>query len=246
MPRTATFATGAAAIARKDAVMAAIIRQVGPLVPPAEREPFPALIRAIIFQQLAGKAAATILARFVALYSKDGAFPNPQSVLNTVDEAMHTAGLSRQKITYLKDLAAKFADGTLSDEKLRRLPDQELEAALMSVKGIGRWTADMFLIFTLRRLDVLPVGDLGVRKAAQRAYGMQEMLQPQALTEFGERWRPYRSIATLYLWRSLDTADRVAPPAPAVKQRPSKALAVRRKAPVAKAKKNLRPKTASR
>jgi DNA-3-methyladenine glycosylase II len=199
-----TFASGARALARKDPVMRSIIRRVGPIELPSAHEPFPALVRSILNQQLAGAAASAILGRFLALYSKDGTFPTPQALLRTRDHRLHEVGISRQKVSYLKDLATKFAHGTLSDELLFTLPDQELEAALMSVKGIGRWTADIFLIFTLHRLDVLPVDDLGLRKAAQRAYGLSALPTPGQLSDMGERWKPYRSIASLYLWHNLD------------------------------------------
>ena len=202
-----TFATGIRALSKKDPVLRAIIRRIGPIELRAPIDPFPALIRSIVFQQLAGKAASTILGRFLALYAKDGAFPTPKALLKTQPEKLRSVGLSRQKSSYLYDLAAKFADGTLSNEKLGAMPDEELEAALMSVKGIGRWTADMFLIFTLHRLDVLPVGDLGVRKAAQRAYKLADLPTPTQLAELGEQWRPYRSVASLYLWRSIDSQD---------------------------------------
>ena len=190
------------ALAKADPVLKTIIERVGPVELPEAREPFAGLARAIFYQQLAGSAAAAIMRKFLAFYP-EGAFPSPEAVLATQDQDLRSAGLSRQKVSYLKDLAAKFQDGTLEDVKLRTLPEDELAAVLMSVKGIGRWTADMFLIFTLHRLDVLPVGDLGIRKGAQLAYGLPEMPAPKALLEMGERWRPYRSVAALYLWRSM-------------------------------------------
>ncbi|MBI3953125.1 MAG: DNA-3-methyladenine glycosylase 2 family protein [Chloroflexi bacterium] len=197
------FATGAQALAKVDPILAAIIRRVGPIALPPPRDPFFALVRAILYQQLAGSAAAAILRRTLALYPKSDC-PTPAALLATGEEALRSAGVSRQKAAYLKDLAAKFADGTLSPAKLRRLPDDELEAALTSVKGVGRWTADMFLIFTLHRLDVLPVGDLGLRKAVMRAYSLPGPPTPAELMAMGERWRPYRSVATMYLWRGAD------------------------------------------
>jgi len=143
------------------------------------------------------------LRRFLALYP-EAESPTPQAVLATSDDALRSAGISRQKAGYLKDLAARFADGTLSSPKLRAMPDEQLEAALIAVKGVGRWTADMFLIFTLHRLDVLPVGDLGLRKAVMRAYALSALPTPTELLALGERWRPYRSLATLYLWRGME------------------------------------------
>lgn len=203
MPQAETFALAVKRLAKADAVLGGIIRQVGQLEVPDEREPFPALVRAICYQQLAGSAASAIMGRFVKLYAPRR-FPSPKALLKTPDEALRSVGLSRQKSAYLKDLAAKFSDGTLNARLLRSRPDEEVAAALLAVKGIGQWTTDMFMIFTLQRLDVLPVGDLGIRKAVQMAYGLEELPKPQELWELGERWRPYRSIATLYLWRSVD------------------------------------------
>jgi len=201
------------ALSRADPVLRDVIKKVGPITLRPPGEPFPSLVRSIFYQQLAGPAAAAILRRFLALYG-DGAFPAPQQVLETSDERLRSVGLSRQKLGYLKDLSAKFADGTLSNEKLKTLPDEELEKALMSVKGIGRWTADMFLMNVLHRLDILAVDDLGLRKGAQQAFGLETTPTPKELLAIGERWRPYRSLAALYLWRSLD--DR--PPRPPEKQ----------------------------
>ncbi|MSQ33400.1 MAG: DNA-3-methyladenine glycosylase 2 family protein [Dehalococcoidia bacterium] len=198
------FAAGARALAQADPVLADIIRRVGRVTPPPPREPFDALVRAILYQQLAGSAAAAILRRFQALYP-EAEFPTPQALLATSDDALRSVGISRQKASYLKDLAARFADGTLSSSKLRSLPDDQLEAALTAVKGVGRWTADMFFIFTLHRLDVLPVGDLGLRKAVMGAYALSELPTPAELLALGERWRPYRSLATIYLWRDMES-----------------------------------------
>lgn len=209
MAQQQTFAAAMSALAQADPVLKGIIERVGPIAWPAAREPFPALVRAILYQQLAGSAAAAIMGRFLALYPSD-AFPAPDAVLATPDETLRSVGLSRQKMSYLKGLAAVFEDGRLRAETLRTLPEDEVAAALMSVKGIGRWTADMFLMFTLQRWDVLPAGDLGVRKGVQAAYGLPEAPAPKVLLEMGERWRPYRSVATLYFWRSIDAR----PPAP--------------------------------
>lgn len=213
MPTANEITTAARALAKADPVLAGIIKRVGPIALRPPSEPFPALVRSIFYQQLAGPAAAAILRRFLALYS-DGAFPAPRQVLETSEERLRSAGLSRQKLGYLKDLSAKFADGTLSDAKLASLPDEELEKALMSVKGIGRWTADMFLMNVMHRLDILAVDDLGLRKGAQQAFGLETTPTPKDLMAMGERWRPYRSLAAIYLWRSL--GDR--PPRPPEKQ----------------------------
>ena len=199
------FANGMRALAKADSVLKGIIERIGPLKWPEAREPFPALVRFIFYQQLAGSAAAAIMSKFLALYSSDS-FPSPRAVLETPNEMLRSVGLSRQKLSYVKDLSAKFEDGTLNADMLRTLPEDEVGAALMSVKGVGRWTADMFLISTLHRLDVLPVGDLGLRKGVQIAYGLAEMPTPKALLEMSEPWHPYRSVATLYFWRSIDTS----------------------------------------
>ena len=200
------FANGARALGKADSVLKGIIERIGPLKWPEAQEPFPALVRSIFYQQLAGSAAAAIMSKFLALYHPSDSFPSPHAVLETPDEILRSAGLSRQKLSYVKDLSAKFEDGTLNADMLRTLPEDEVGTALMSVKGVGRWTVDMFLIFTLHRLDVLPVGDLGLRKGVQAAYGSAEMPVPKALLEMAERWRPYRSVATLYFWRSTDTS----------------------------------------
>ncbi|MSQ13142.1 MAG: DNA-3-methyladenine glycosylase 2 family protein [Dehalococcoidia bacterium] len=213
MASNSDLAKAARALSRADPVLRDVIKKVGPITLRPPGEPFPSLVRSIFYQQLAGPAAAAILRRFLALYG-DGAFPAPQQVLETSDEQLRSAGLSRQKLGYLRDLSAKFADGTLSNEKLRSLPDDELEKALMSVKGIGRWTADMFLMNVLHRLDILAVDDLGLRKGAQQAFGLETTPTPKELLALGERWRPYRSLAALYLWRSLDGR----PPRPPEKQ----------------------------
>ena len=199
------FAKGIRALAKADTVLKGIIERVGPLEWPEARDPFPALVRSIFYQQLAGSAAAAIMRKFLALYPS-GSFPSPHAVLETPNEILHSVGLSRQKLSYVKDLSAKFEDGTLTAELLRKLPEDEVGAALMSVKGIGRWSADMFLIFALHRLDVLPVGDLGVRKGVQTAYGLAELPAPKTMLEMSERWHPYCSVATLYFWRSIDAS----------------------------------------
>jgi 3-methyladenine DNA glycosylase/8-oxoguanine DNA glycosylase len=213
VPTANEIAKAARALSKADPVLAGIIKRVGPITFAPPREPFSALARSIFYQQLAGPAAAAIMGRFLALYP-GVEFPAPQQVLATPEEKLRQAGVSRQKMGYLKDLSAKFADGTLSHEKLRVLPDEELERALMSVKGIGRWTADMFLMNSLHRLDILAVDDLGLRKGAQLAFGLAAMPTRTELAAMGERWRPYRSLAAIYLWRSLD--DR--PPRPPEKQ----------------------------
>jgi len=180
-----------------------LIREHGPcgLADAQHSEPFRALVSAIISQQLSTRAAATIKARVETLV---GAPVTPARVAAVSDDALRGAGLSRQKIAYLRDLSRRVEAGDLALNQLDVMSDEEVIAALTSVKGIGRWTAEMFLMFRLHRPDVLPVGDLGIVKAVQRAYGMRKLPTPERLTKLGEQWRPYRSVACWYLWASLD------------------------------------------
>jgi DNA-3-methyladenine glycosylase II len=171
---------------------------------PRPADPYGALLRSIVGQQLSTKAARSIYERLTALF--DGAAPSPRALLDADPEELRTAGLSRAKVAYLRDLAERVEDGDLELERLAELPDEEVFEQLTAVKGLGRWTADMFLIFHLGRPDVLPVGDLGIRRAAQRAYGLEELPSPAELERIAEPWRPWRSLACLYLWRSLDNA----------------------------------------
>jgi DNA-3-methyladenine glycosylase II len=184
-----------------DPIMAAIIDRVGPLKIGYRRERFPSLVRAIIFQQLAGRAAQTIHDRFVNAIG--GGLPTPEAVLAASDEILRGAGLSRGKMAYLRDLASHVQSGSLDFKRLPRLTDDEIIAHLTRVKGIGRWTAEMFMMFNLRRPDILPVDDLGVRTAVMKAYGMTEPPPPKQLREFGERWKPHRTAAAWYLWQSM-------------------------------------------
>jgi DNA-3-methyladenine glycosylase II len=171
---------------------------------PRPADPYGALLRSIVGQQLSTKAARSIYERLTALF--DGGAPSPRALLDADPEELRAAGLSRAKVAYLRDLAERVEDGDLELERLAELPDGEVFEQLTAVKGLGRWTADMFLIFHLGRPDVLPVGDLGIRRAAQRAYGLDELPSPAELERIAEPWRPWRSLACLYLWRSLDNA----------------------------------------
>jgi DNA-3-methyladenine glycosylase II len=168
------------------------------------REPYGALVRSIVGQQLSTKAASTIYGRVLELFG--GHTPTPAELLAADPEQVRGAGLSRPKVAYLRSLAEHVQSGELELERLSELPDDEVSAQLTAVKGLGQWTADMFLIFHLGRPDVLPVGDLGVRRAAERAYGLPGLPDPAELTQIAEPWRPNRSLASLYLWRSLDNA----------------------------------------
>jgi DNA-3-methyladenine glycosylase II len=189
---------------RADPVMGRIIRQVGACELAGNRfnSHFHALLRSIIYQQLSGKAASTILRRTLAIYG--GRAPKPEQLLDTPDEALQAAGVSRQKIGYLRDLAARVHSGDVPLARVARLPDEELIASLTQVKGIGRWTAQMFLMFQLRRPDVLPELDLGIQNAIRRAYGLESRPLPKDVLRIGAPWRPHASVASWYLWRSLD------------------------------------------
>ena len=165
-------------------------------------DPFKALVHAIVSQQLSTRAAATIAARFTALFE---GFPAPAQVAAVRDEQLRGVGLSGQKIGYLRDLCRRIEEGSLPPlAALDQLPDEEVIEALTQVKGIGRWTAEMYLMFRLHRPDVLPVGDLGIVKAVQKAYRLRKVPTPDRLVRIGESWRPYRSIACWYLWASLE------------------------------------------
>jgi DNA-3-methyladenine glycosylase II len=163
-----------------------------------------ALLRSIVGQQLSTKAARTIFERLTALFGDRT--PAPRELLAVDPDQLRGAGLSRAKVAYLRDLAEHVEDGELELEQLAELPDEEVSAQLTAIKGLGQWTVDMFLIFHLGRPDVLPVGDLGIRRAVQLSYGLDELPAPAELERIAEPWRPNRSLACLYLWRSLDNA----------------------------------------
>ncbi len=187
-----------------DPTLGRLIEAVGPIELRPQREThFEALARAIVYQQLSGRAAGTIFERFRALYG-GGSFPAPAQVLATPPELLRSAGLSRQKIASLLDLAARFAAGELAEDALEHWPDDAVIAHLQQVRGIGRWTAEMFLIFQLQRPDVLPVNDLGINRAIMRRYGLGAMPRPEQVRAIGAPWRPHATVACLYLWRSED------------------------------------------
>jgi DNA-3-methyladenine glycosylase II len=170
--------------------------------------PFDALAESIAYQQLSGKAAATIFGRVRALYPKRK-WLDPEQLLATSDETLRAAGLSRAKTAALKDLAAKTIDGTVpSGRVLIRMTDDEIITRLTTVRGIGRWTVEMLLLFDLGRLDVWPVDDYGVRKGFAKTFGRRKLPTPKQLMKFGEKWRPYRSVAAWYFWRALDAPEK--------------------------------------
>ena len=202
---------------QSDPVMAAIIKRAGPYRMNYRPPDFAGLARSIVYQQLNGAAASTILARVVAAA---GGRLTPQRILRIPDDRLRAAGLSRQKIAYLRDLAEHTRDRRLRFGQLTGLPDDAVIAALTQVKGVGVWTAHMFLMFTLRRHNILPVGDLGVRIAIRKAYGLPELPSPDEMRDLARAWDPYCSIASWYLWRSLEaTATK-----PAASARPSQPL----------------------
>jgi DNA-3-methyladenine glycosylase II len=188
---------------RVDPILGNVIDRVGPYAIRRRPERFHSLVQAIIFQQLAGRAAQTIFDRFVKAVGGKR-FPTPALLLAASDEVLRGAGLSRGKMSYIRDLATHLNNRTLDFHRHSRMTDDEIIADLTRVRGIGRWTAEMFLMFNLHRPDVLPVDDLGVRNAVGRLYKMSPAPTAKELREFGERWRPYRSVASWYLWRSYD------------------------------------------
>ena len=197
------------ALMKADRVMRAVMEEGGPMDPSTDRrgsrpDPYEALARAIVGQQLSTKAAASIWKRLLELF--DGETPNPEALLRKRPQTLRKAGLSNAKVEFLRDLAKRVKDGELDLKRLRKLPDEDVIAALIEVKGIGRWTAEMFLIFHLARPDVVSTGDLGIRRAVQISYGMDDLPGPEELERIAEVWRPHRTLACLYLWRSLANA----------------------------------------
>jgi DNA-3-methyladenine glycosylase II len=199
--------TGGAAdyLAARDKRLGAVIRRVGPCpLTPRRRAPFEALVRSVVYQQLNGTAAATILGRVLKLYP-DRRFPAPADLLATSDEQFRAAGLSGAKMRAIRDIAEKTISGVVPTTRLiRRMSDKEIVERLTEVRGVGPWTVEMLLIFTLGRPDVLPATDYGVRQGFAKVYGLPELPQPKELLAFGECWRPHRSAAAWYLWRALE------------------------------------------
>ncbi|MGV1047311.1 MAG: DNA-3-methyladenine glycosylase family protein [Solirubrobacterales bacterium] len=201
------------ALAVSDPTMAALIERVGKidlekrLERRGEERPadaYGALLRAIVGQQLSTKAARTIYLRVLDVF--DGTTPSPEQLLEADEEDLRGAGLSGRKVEYVRDLAAHVLSGELELERLDDLGDAEVIEEIVAVRGLGRWTAEMFLLFHLRRPDVLSGGDLGIRKAVQVEYGLEQMPTPTEVEALGERWSPHRSLASLYLWESLAAA----------------------------------------
>jgi len=196
-----------AALREADPVMARLVNEHATMVRrDLKREPtgdaYGALLRSIVGQQLSTKAAASIYGRLIDIFG--GHAPTPKQLLTADPEEIRSAGLSRAKVAYLRDLAQHVEDGTLELERLPDLPDEEVTAQLTAIKGLGPWTADMFLMFHLRRPDILPVGDLGIRRAVQVEYRMRKLPDPKRLEKVASPWRPHRTLACLFLWSSLD------------------------------------------
>lgn len=190
---------------RSDAKLRDVIKRIGPcqLHAAAPADPFEALCRSIASQQLSIKAAETIFGRFCGLFPDRR--PTPERVMQLRDNRIREAGLSNAKVAFIKDLAAHVIDGRLDLHGLNTQPDDEVMRQLVAVKGIGRWTAEIFLMFRLGRPDILPADDLGLMNAVQRAYRLRKRPDAKRLRQLGEAWRPYRSIAAWYLWASLDS-----------------------------------------
>ncbi len=207
MPLTYDREAAVAHLRGADPALARVIEAVGPFTLEPRDGSFRNLSRAIFFQQLAGPAARAIMNRVLAALGTDEErFFAPEQLLGATDEQLRGAGLSRQKTAYLRDLAEKFASSQLREDDFAALDDEEVIQRVSSVKGIGRWTGEMFLIFTLGRPDVLPVDDLGVRRGFQITYALGELPKPEEMQRIAEPWRPYRSMGTWYMWRSLGVA----------------------------------------
>jgi DNA-3-methyladenine glycosylase II len=200
----ADYARARRVLLRSDAVLGALVKRHGAcgLAAAQRTDHFSALVRAITNQQLSTKAAATIYRRLVTLMP--GETPTPAGLANVTDAQLREVGYSRQKVGYLRDLSAHALAGTLDLETIQDLSDDDVITALTQVKGIGRWSAEMFLMFRLHRPDVLPVGDLGIVNAIRTQYRLRKTPTPDRIRRIGEAWKPYRSVACWYLWKSLD------------------------------------------
>jgi DNA-3-methyladenine glycosylase II len=194
-----------------DPALAKLIDRVGAYAPPRRSDPYAALLRTILFQQLAGAAASAIQRRLFALYSPDDRPPTAEELLETTDEMFRSAGVSRQKAGYMRDLALHVVEGSLDFAALPSVPDEEVIRRVTAVKGLGEWSAHMFLMFHLGRPDVLPVGDLGVRNGMKVTYGLEAVPTPKEALLIGAPWAPFRSVGSWYMWRAVEQ-----PTAPAI------------------------------
>jgi len=195
-------------LSENDYTLAGLIKSIGQYSIELHHDPFESLLKAIIYQQLSGKSANAIYKRFLNYYN--GKVPQPTQIITTTDELFRTKiGLSYRKIEYIKDLSSRISTKRLDLSLLPTMSDEEIIAELIKVKGIGRWTAEMFLIFGLGRPDVMPLGDLGVRKAMQKLYNLSQLPDSYYVLKISSSWTPYRSIATWYLWKSLVNFDNI-------------------------------------
>lgn len=196
-------------LSKADKILAKLIRQVGPCTLKQDRKcsVYQSLVQSVAYQQLTGKAAATILGRVKALYPAHD-FPPPAELLATSNETLRSAGLSGAKVAAVKDIATKTLEGVVPERAvIVKLSDDEIIERLTTIRGVGRWTVEMLLMFRLGRPDVLPVNDYGVRKGFAKTYGWEELPAPKELLAVGEKWRPYRTVASWYFWRALELPD---------------------------------------
>ena len=206
-PSTTAWTADDRALMSADNVLKRVMEERGPIDPAIDRrgsrpDPFEAVARAIVGQQLSTKAARSIWEKLIGQFG--GKTPTPEALLRKRKPTLRKAGLSNAKVEFLRDLAQHVKDGRLDFDRIKDLADQDVIAELIEVKGVGQWTAEMFLMFHLAREDVVSVGDLGIRRGVQIAYGMEELPGPEELEKLAEAWRPHRTLACLYLWRSLD------------------------------------------
>ena len=186
-------------------MVGALIDEHGPYQPRPSGDPYAELVRSVMYQQLAGAAAAAILGRLNALHGNSERIPTAKELLSTSDALFRGAGVSRQKTSYLRDLAEHVIEGRLRFDEIEQLSDEEVIERLTAVKGVGGWTAHMFLMFQLGRPDVLPVGDLGVRNGMKAAYRLRKPVTPERATKIGAQWAPYRSVGSWYMWQVVST-----------------------------------------
>ena len=190
---------------KRDKRLAEVIKKHGVIKEPhrPSRCPFESLVQSIVYQQLSGKAAKTIFQRFLKLFKK-GRFPKPDEVLKVPSIKLRSAGLSNQKTSYILDLARKFSNGEIAHDQFHVMSDEEIIEHITKVKGIGVWTAQMFLMFSLNRPDVLPTGDLGIQKGFKKLFGLKQLPSPKRMEKLAENWRGHRTVASLYLWKIVD------------------------------------------
>jgi DNA-3-methyladenine glycosylase II len=203
----AKWTTDDRALMRADKVLKRVMEERGPIDPAIDRrgsrpDPYEAVARAIVGQQLSTKAARSIWEKLLSQFG--GETPDPKALLRKRPQTLRKAGLSNAKVEFLRDLSKRVTDGRLDFDRIKDFSDEDVIAELIEVKGVGQWTAEMFLMFHLARPDVVSVGDLGIRRAVQIAYGMNDLPGPEELEKLAEEWRPHRTLACLYLWRSLD------------------------------------------